>query len=267
MAMTAASSSPCVLAAIQTGRIADAFAEAGDEAAARVGSAAMSYFRLPVTAMAAGAAPRRSKRSPSALRLRQHAAQRAQRARDQRPQHPIAAQRALRQPRVDDVRRHAVVAAAEQQVRPQLGFQHQRQPRPEMREEARDRAGQVVRQVDVLDRRSPHSARTRAEPVGVIVVTSSRRSGRSVRSALTSGAAALTSPTETACTQTVAACGRVAVDRVAFVPALEILALAEAAPDQVVDGDRHQHVQRGRIQAAQQTFEARSEGSARIATG
>ncbi|MNS86519.1 hypothetical protein D3C72_1204260 [compost metagenome] len=49
---------------------------------------------------------------------------------------------------------------------------------------------------------SPHSARTRSEPVGVMVVMTQRMSGRCSRSALTSGAAALTSPTETACSQT-----------------------------------------------------------------
>ena len=38
-----------------------------------------------------------------------------------------------------------------------------------------------------------------AEPVGVIVVTTSRRSGRKARRRSTSGAAALTSPTDTAC--------------------------------------------------------------------
>src|SRR4249919_3972343 len=48
---------------------------------------------------------------------------------------------------------------------------------------------------------------------------------------------------------------RVVVDRITLVPALEIFLLPESAPDQVVNRDRHQRVQRHRIQAAQETFD------------
>src|SRR3546814_2667688 len=56
-------------------------------------------------------------------------------------------------------------------------------------------------------------------------------------------------------------------DLVTLVPALEILRLAKAAPDQVVHRHRHQQVQRGRVQGAQQLFDRVFPHRGRIAEG
>src|SRR3546814_4580027 len=73
----------------------------------------------------------------------------------------LSAQLAFGQPRVDDVDRDVLVAAAEQQVRPQLGLDDQAQLRAIVGQEAAHRAGQVVGQVDVLDPVAPKRARAR----------------------------------------------------------------------------------------------------------
>ena len=174
----------------------------------------------------------------------------AQRAPDQRPEHPVAAQRARGQARIEDVRRDAAVAAAEQQVRPQLGFHDQRQGRPEMLEETRDRAGQVVRQVDMHHRIPPqrlHALGTGGgdggdhQPQAGVVAQQARHQRR--------GGIDLAHRYRMQPQRRLHRDGR--ITGIAFVPALEIGALAEPAPDQVVEGDRRKDVQGGGVQAAQ----------------
>ncbi|MNN50222.1 hypothetical protein D3C81_1647960 [compost metagenome] len=92
------------------------------------------------------------------LRLRGHAGNGAQRATDQRAQQAVAAQRTRRQPRIEDVDGDVAVTAAEQQVRPQFGFQDQRQARLEVAQEAAHAAGHVIGQVHVVQRIAPQRA-------------------------------------------------------------------------------------------------------------
>ena len=186
-------------------------------------------------------------------RLRGHQPHRAQRAADQRGEHAVAAQRTRRQPRVEDVGGNATVAAAEQQVRPQLGFHDQRQRRAEMVEEAADRTRQVVRQVDVGDRIAPQGAHA---------LGTGRGDGgdhqAQVRSQLAQSVHQGSSGIDLADRHRMQPQRRrraaLRIVRVALAPAMEVRALAEAAPDQVVQGDRDEHVQRGRIEAAQDAF-------------
>ena len=178
----------------------------------------------------------------------------AQRAADQGREHAVAAQRTLRQSRIDDVRGDAAIAAAEQQVRPQFGFHDQRRMRPVVREETTDRTGQVVRQVDVIYLVTPQRAhalgagrRDRGDQqpqVGTAAPQCVHQRHRGVDLA----------DRHRVQPQRAAPRG-VAIHRVALRPALEICRLAEAAPDQVVDRDRRQQVQRDRVQAAQQALD------------
>ena len=187
-------------------------------------------------------------------RLRGHARHRAQCAPDQGPQQPVAAQRARRQPRIEDVHRNALVAAAEQHVRPQLGFHDQGQAGLEVPQEAGGAAGQVIGQVDVVDPLAPQ----RTHPV---------RAGRGdggdhpadVRPLLEQRVHQWRGRIDLAHGHRVqphagaAALGAVA--GVAFVPAPEILAHPETTRDQVVQRQRREQVQGQRVQRAQCAFE------------
>ncbi len=196
-------------------------------------------------------------------RLRGHAGHRAQRAPDQRPQQAITLQRACRQARIEDVDRDPAIAAAEQQVRPQLGFQDQRQARAEMVEETPGAARHVVRQVDVVHRVAPQRANPLRsgggdggdDPADVRALPAQRIHHRR-------GGVDLAHRDRVQPHAGPAPAFR--IRRIAFVPALEVFAHAEAAPYQVIDGDGQQQVQQGRVQAPQQQFDGILAHPARI---
>ncbi len=197
------------------------------------------------------------------LRLRGHAGDRAQRAADQRRQQPVAPQRTCREARVEDVDRNATVTAAEQHVRPQFGFQDQRQAGLEVAEEAVDAAGHVIRQVDVVQGVAPQ--RTHALGAG-------RGDGgddpADVRSLLAKRVHQRRSGIDFAHRDRVQPDPRLAgglgIGGIALIPAPEVFTDPEAAPDQVVHGDRQQDVEHDRVQAAQDPFDRVFTHAARI---
>ncbi|MNV29226.1 hypothetical protein D3C71_1204440 [compost metagenome] len=197
------------------------------------------------------------------LRLCGHAGDRAQRTPDQCCQHPVAAQRSGRQARIEDVDRNATVAAAEQHVRPQLGFQDQRQAGLEVAEEAVDAARHVVRQVHVVQRIAPQRAHPfRAgrgdggdDPADVRPLLAQRIDQRRSGVDLAHRDRMQPDPRLAA---------RLRIGRIAFIPAPEVFTDPEAAPDQVVHGDRQQEVQHGRVQATQDPFDRVFTHAARI---
>ncbi|GEM_PF-4161719 len=187
-------------------------------------------------------------------RLRGHAGHGAQRAPDQRPQQAIAAQRARRQAGIEDVHRNAAVTAAEQQVRPQLGFQDQRQAGFEVAQKAPHAARHVVRQVHVVHCITPQRAHALGagrgdggdDPADVRALRAQRIDQR--RGGIHLAHRDRVQPHPRLATG-------VRVGRVALVPALEILTHPEAAPHQVVHSDGQQQVQHDRVQAAQDPFD------------
>ena len=78
-------------------------------------------------------------------RLRQAEIEAAQQRGDGRGNAPPAAERALGQPAVDQDQRNAALRAGHDQVRPQIGFDEQREIGPPMIEEAFDEARRVER--------------------------------------------------------------------------------------------------------------------------
>ncbi len=197
------------------------------------------------------------------LRLRRHAGDGAQRTADQCRQQPVATQRAGGQAGIEDVDRNAAVAAAEQHVRPQFGFQDQRQAGLEMAEEAVDAARHVVWQVDVVQRVAPQ----RAHALGA-----GRGDGgddpADVRALLAQCVDQRRGGIDLAHRDRVQPhprlAGRLRIGGIAFVPAPEVLTDPEAAPDQVVHGDRQQDVEHDRVQAAQDPLDRVFAHAARI---
>ncbi len=187
------------------------------------------------------------------MRLRAHGAHRRERATHDRREHLVAAQRSRREPRIEHVQRHAGVAAAEQQVRPQLGLHHQRGMRPEMRDEAAHRARQVIGQVDVLDALAPErlharraGRRDRGDEQAQVGPALEQRVDQRHRGIHFADGHRM-QPQH-------ALRARWAEARIALAPALEVGRLAEAAPDQVVDRDGREHVQHRGIHGAQQAL-------------
>ncbi|EGH33304.1 hypothetical protein PSYJA_32031, partial [Pseudomonas syringae pv. japonica str. M301072] len=87
-------------------------------------------------------------------------------------------------------------------VGPQLGFHDDPQPWLYLIKKTRGRPRQVVGQVAMLNRGSlANSALIRSEPVGVMQVTVIGNCGYCTSSERIIGAAAMLSPTDTACTQ------------------------------------------------------------------
>ena len=107
------------------------------------GGAGTSSLRLPVVTTR-GAPSSRSARRRRRLRARQRSKRSQQRA-DRARHTPPAPERALRQPAVDQDQRDAALGARHDQVRPQIGFDEQREVGLPVVEEARDEARRVER--------------------------------------------------------------------------------------------------------------------------
>ncbi len=189
------------------------------------------------------------------MRLRRDRMHGAQRASHQWRQHLIAMQRTRRQARIEDVAGNPAIAAAEQQVRPQLGLHDQRREGTVVIEEAPDRTGQVVGQVDMLDLVLPQ----RAHALGP-----GRRDGGDQQAQVGMGATQRLHQRQRGIhlahrhrvhPQRARMHRIVVADSVALRPALQVGRLAEAAPDQVIDRDGSNQVQGRRIQDAQEALD------------
>ena len=157
-----------------------------------------------------------------------------QRLAKQADQPPITVHRARRDARAGEHQRHAQPSAAVVEVRPDLGLEDDRELRPHALEEAAHRARQVDGHVAHVDA-EPNIALARARPVGVTVVSTSGMSGKRLSSASTSGTAACTSPTDTACTQMLRWSGTFRPEAEALRKSLPVAAIAKAAQRQRAD--------------------------------
>jgi hypothetical protein len=151
-----------------------------------------------------------------------------------------------------------------EQVRPDLGLHHQRERRVEVVEEVAHRAGQVVGQVHVQHRIAPQGAHAGR--------TGWRGGGHQQRPLRVRGAQRVDQRDRGVDfahrdrVQPQAVGDRfAAVEREALAPAVEILALAQAAPDQVVQRKRQRDPDDQRIQRAQRAVAERLMHGGRIA--
>ena len=141
-AMMYFSSSACVEAAAITARspIWDFRACRAERSA---GGGGMSSLRLPV--LLTCGAPSVAKRCASALDCARQRSKRCSSARYRVRQKAPAAERALRHPAVDQDHRDRAVAARQDQIGPQIGFDEQCKVGPPMIEEAADKSRRVER--------------------------------------------------------------------------------------------------------------------------
>ena len=107
-----------------------------------------SNFRLPVMVMRAGSAPSCGQAARGLLALDAEAIDVGEHAPEERPDQPVARERAVRDAAVDDHRLDAAAAAFAQQVRPDLVLDHHEQPRPHHRQRAPDGERPVEREVE-----------------------------------------------------------------------------------------------------------------------
>ena len=164
-----------------------------------VGSSSESNFRLPVTVMRAGSAPRSIRRRADLLALHAEAIDVGEHAAEERPDQPVARDTTAYEMRPLTITvltpRRAAVA---QQVRPDLGLHHHEQARLDDRQRAADDERPVEREVEHrVDVRARCAAPPAARPSSSSTGTGAG-AGSAARSSAISGRAVSTSPTDTA---------------------------------------------------------------------
>ncbi len=192
-ASTCSSSPACVLPAIQMGLESPSEERSEVPSNNSSGLDSRSNLILPMTRVLALCAPMAMKRAASSRGLRCNQRTGGKYSAKQVSEAPVAGDGLHRQARAGEHQGHAAARALAEQIRPQLGFHDDGEPRPDAvrnRSTARGRSKGRKR----TSTASPNRSRARARPVAVAVVSTKGLCGCRARRARTRGAAADISP-------------------------------------------------------------------------